>query len=32
MLNLKEILMWAILLLAAAGVIYTKGYSDSTET
>lgn len=31
MLNLKEILMWAILMLAAAGVIYTKGYSDSTE-
>lgn len=30
MLNLKEILMWAILMLAA-GVIYAKGYADASE-
>ena len=31
MLNLKEILMWAILMLVACGVIYAKGYDDSSE-
>lgn len=32
MLNLKEIVMWVFLLLVAAGLIYAKGYEDSTET
>ena len=32
MLNLKEIVMWVFLLLVGAGIIYAKGYSDSTET
>lgn len=31
MLNLKEIVMWVFLLLAAAGIIYTKGRSDEAE-
>lgn len=31
MLNLKEIVMWVFLLLAAAGLIYVKGRTDEAE-
>lgn len=32
MLNLKEFVMWGLLVLAGLGLVYAKGHSDATET
>ena len=32
MLNLKEFVMWGLLVLAGLGLVYAKGHSDATES